>query len=160
MLGWLQDRGNRADAEDFEEHGEVGCPSRGSAMPPSAAGHGQRDHGEYGGPDGGAGGASAAGGPARFGRGLPRQGRHCTPPGRGAVSLCPLPACLLRAGDAQHSDLLDLGKPGKQPMQGRILLLARTIRAPAGLQTRVPAVTVMERSYCNAYYAFQARTTR
>ena len=78
----------------------------------------------------------------------------------GTVSLCPLPACLLQAGDAQHSDLLDLGKPGKQPMQGQILLLARTIRAPAGLQTRVPAVTVMERSYCNAYYAFQARTTR
>jgi hypothetical protein len=42
----------------------------------------------------------------------------------GTVSLCPLPACLLQAGDAQHSDLLDLGKPGKQPMQGQILLLA------------------------------------
>ena len=69
----------------------------------------------------------------------------------GKVSMCPLPTYLLQAGDARYPNLLELIKLGKQLVYGQILTLARTIRAldaspPAGLQTRVPPVTVMARS--------------
>jgi hypothetical protein len=49
--------------------------------------------------------------------------------GLGTVSLCPLPTYLLRAGDAQHPDLLDLDKLDKRLMYGEILTFARAIQA-------------------------------
>jgi hypothetical protein len=49
--------------------------------------------------------------------------------GLGTVSLCPMPTYLLQAGDAQHPDLLDLGKLDQHLMYGQILTFARTIQA-------------------------------